>query len=469
MGARGNSGVILSQIVRGVCEVWGARTTLSTADVQGGAAPRARTAPTAPSRSPSRAPCSRSSARWRRRPQGVPDALGLDKLMVDRRGGRQGRRREDDGAAAGPAEGRRRRRRRLRPAGAVPRPRRGHRRARATGASSHTAPVAPAAPARRPAHAAAPPPDALGALGVPLLHEPAHQRRGHRPGRASRPSGRPSATALSSSATPRLVKIHVHTNDPGVVLSEALRYGPSSEVEINDMHAQTKARDERLRSGAGAPRHRGRRRRRRRGQQASSSAQLGCQAIVDGGQSMNPSAAQLLEAVDGARRRRGRDAAQQRQRHPDRRAGRGHEQPAHRRGADDVASPAGLAAMVAFDPDGDAVGNARAMEDAIAGIQSAEVTRAVRDSELDGVERASRAGHRHRRRPSGGGRRRSRGAVVRRPRRSSPREGAEYVTVLTALNGSGVRVARDWRRSPRDICPTPRSISTRAGSRSTRS
>ena len=41
--------------------------------------------------------------------------------------------------------------------------------------------------------------------------------------------------------------------------------------------------------------------------------------------------------------------------------------------------------MVAFDPDGDAVGNARAMQDAIADVRSAEVTRAVRDSELDGV------------------------------------------------------------------------------------
>ena len=32
MGARGNSGVILSQVVRGICEVWGRSDDLSTAD-----------------------------------------------------------------------------------------------------------------------------------------------------------------------------------------------------------------------------------------------------------------------------------------------------------------------------------------------------------------------------------------------------------------------------------------------------
>ena len=47
--------------------------------------------------------------------------------------------------------------------------------------------------------------------------------------------------------------------------------------------------------------------------------------------------------------------------------------------------PAGLAAMVAFEPDEDAVGNARVMEEALDGLQSAEITHAVRDSEVDGV------------------------------------------------------------------------------------
>ena len=45
----------------------------------------------------------------------------------------------------------------------------------------------------------------------------------------------------------RTVKVHVHVNDPGVVLSEALKHGSIGDIEINDMHAQTRERDERLR------------------------------------------------------------------------------------------------------------------------------------------------------------------------------------------------------------------------------
>ena len=112
--------------------------------------------------------------------------------------------------------------------------------------------------------------------------------------------------------------------------------------------------------------------------------ELGCHAIVDGGQSMNPSAAQLLEAVEAL----GVDevvllpnngnvvlTAEQA-------AGMS----ARRIAVVPATSiPAGLAAMVAFDPEDDAVGNARVMEEALDGLQSAEITHAVRDSEVDGV------------------------------------------------------------------------------------
>jgi DAK2 domain fusion protein YloV len=234
---------------------------------------------------------------------------------------------------------------------------------------------------------------------------------------------------------PRMVKIHVHTNDPGAALSMAIGYGIISEVEINDMHAQTKARDDRLQS---------------RAQVIGGTAvvavvvgegnkelfrQLGCQVIVDGGQSMNPSAAQLLEAIDGV----GTEevvilpnngniilAAEQA-------AGMSSRHVAVVRA---VSLPVGLAAMVAYDPEVDAVANARAMEDAIAGIQSAEVTLAARDSELDGV--SVRRGQ-------------TMGLVDGRLVVASDEletavalvfdqfaeGGAEYVTLLTALNGSG--------------------------------
>jgi dihydroxyacetone kinase-like predicted kinase len=97
----------------------------------------------------------------------------------------------------------------------------------------------------------------------------------------------------------------------------------------------------------------------------------------------------------------------------------------------------GFVAMVAFDPTVDAVTNARLMQDAITGVLSAEITRAVRDSELDGVPvRKGQAmglvdGH----------------LVVAADELESAfiavlaefaREHADFVTVLTALNGSGV-------------------------------
>jgi uncharacterized protein len=92
--------------------------------------------------------------------------------------------------------------------------------------------------------------------------------------------------------------------------------------------------------------------------------------------------------------------------------------------------------MVAFDPDQDAVGNARLMQDAIVDVRYAEVTHAVRDSELDGLEVkkgqamaivdgklvAAAADIES-----------AFGGVLS----EFARGGAEYVTVLTALNGSG--------------------------------
>ena len=191
---------------------------------------------------------------------------------------------------------------------------------------------------------------------------------------------------------PRPVKVHVHTNDPGAVLSAALKHGAIGEVEINDMHEQTsKARDERLRAS---------RRERSAGTVVVAVVagegnkvlfrELGCHAVVDGGQSMNPSAAQLLKAVEDLGARRDRAAAQQRQRHPHRRAGRRHEQPPRGRRAVQVHTD-GSVRHGGLRPDADAVGDAGLMEDAIRDVHDAEVTRAVRDSELDGVRGASRA------------------------------------------------------------------------------
>jgi DAK2 domain fusion protein YloV len=235
------------------------------------------------------------------------------------------------------------------------------------------------------------------------------------------------------------VKVHVHVNDPGAVLSEALKYGAIGDIEINDMHEQTRERDERLATAPAVPEV---------GEGGTVVVavvagagnqqlfrELGCHAVVDGGQSMNPSAAQLLKAVEElgveevvilpnngnviltAEQAAGMSSL-------------------HIAVVPAKSIPSGLAAMVVFDPTKDAVGNARIMQDAIVDVRYAEVTHAVRDSELDGLEvkmgqamaivdgRLVAAADDI---PA------AFGGVLE----EFARGGAEYVTVLTALNGSG--------------------------------
>jgi len=247
----------------------------------------------------------------------------------------------------------------------------------------------------------------------------------------------------------QMLKAHVHTDDPGVVLSHAVTLGALSEVEVNDMHEQTKVRGARLK-GAGRP----------TGTVAVAVVAgegnkelfrtLGVHAVVDGGQSMNPSAAQLLQAIDGL-------GAEQVVLLPnnsnviltaEQAAGMSSR---HVAVVPSTSIPAGLAAMVAFDAAADATGNARAMEAAVVGVRSAEITHAVRDSEVDGVVV-------------------TRGQVIglvdgtvvaasddlRAVFKAVIDEFAsrqpEIVTVLTALNGSQVSVA-ELEASVRAACP----------------
>ncbi len=103
--------------------------------------------------------------------------------------------------------------------------------------------------------------------------------------------------------------------------------------------------------------------------------------------------------------------------------------------------PAGLAAMVAFDPDDDAVGNTRRMEEALRGLSSAEITHAVRDSEVDGVEvlKGQAIGIVDGRLVAAAD---SIEAVYAKVLETFASGDAEIVTVLTALNGSSTSAER---------------------------
>ena len=185
----------------------------------------------------------------------------------------------------------------------------------------------------------------------------------------------------------RTVRVHAHAADPGPLLSLGASLGALDGIEIQNMdaqHRQFMARhgytaEERavavvaVASGPGIERV---------------FSELGAE-VLRGGQTMNPSAADLLDAV--------------------RRANAGHtvilpnnpnivmaaEQAVGLCGG--VASvvrsrtvPEGIAALLAFNPDLDLTANVDSMTAALDGVRSGEVTTAVRSTAIEGVSVTAR-------------------------------------------------------------------------------
>ncbi|HEU0303689.1 MAG TPA: DAK2 domain-containing protein [Gaiellaceae bacterium] len=182
------------------------------------------------------------------------------------------------------------------------------------------------------------------------------------------------------------LKVHVHTDDPGAALSLATARGAISAVEIADMHTQTVEREERLASVADEP---------LAGRLSDVVAvvagsgnrqlyeSLGAAWIVEGGQSMNPSAADILEAIDAS------PAAEVVVLPNNGNVIMSAEQAASlaRKPARIVPTrsiQAGLSALLVYDPDVPAADNEAAMREAISSVATAAVTTASRDVDLDG-------------------------------------------------------------------------------------
>jgi hypothetical protein len=95
-------------------------------------------------------------------------------------------------------------------------------------------------------------------------------------------------------------KVHVHTNDPGLVLSHVTKLGEVAEVHINNMKLQQADRDESLRAAAAqsAPM-------KPIGFVAVAAGEglarilesLGVDVVVSGGQTMNPSTQDIIDAI----------------------------------------------------------------------------------------------------------------------------------------------------------------------------
>ena len=182
------------------------------------------------------------------------------------------------------------------------------------------------------------------------------------------------------------IKVHVHTDDPGAALALGTAVGTLEQVEIANMHKQTERREERLlHVVADAP--------------ASLSEVVavvagagnralfessGATQVVEGGQSMNPSAAELLAAIDRT------DAPSVFVLPNNSNVILAAEQAADLATKDvrvirTDSIPAGLAAIVAFDSSKDADANAEAMEEALGSIATGAVTIASKDAQLNGV------------------------------------------------------------------------------------
>jgi uncharacterized protein len=177
------------------------------------------------------------------------------------------------------------------------------------------------------------------------------------------------------------IKVHVHTDDPGKALSAGVAAGTIAGVEIANMHLQALQREERLLetparttevvavvAGAGNERL---------------FRSLGAR-VVGGGRTMNPATAEIVAAIEAVsagevivlpNNANVIMSAEQAADHSSKTV----------RVLPSVSLQAGLAAMVAFDADAGVDENLESMQEALAGVATGSVTVASRDVELDGV------------------------------------------------------------------------------------
>ena len=186
-----------------------------------------------------------------------------------------------------------------------------------------------------------------------------------------------------------IIKVHVHTNDPGRALHEAVEYGSFVTVKVENMRLQhtEKVMSEKelapkiaepekpigvvsVCAGAGL---------------ADVFTNLGVDAIISGGQTMNPSTQDILEAVN----RVGAEtvfvlpnnkniimAAQQVDALT----------PKNVVVISSKTVPQGVTAMLSFNPEGTVEENTQAMTEALPTVDTMQITYAARNSDFDGYD-----------------------------------------------------------------------------------
>ncbi len=187
-----------------------------------------------------------------------------------------------------------------------------------------------------------------------------------------------------------IIKVHVHTNHPGIALEEAMKLGELMNLKIENMREQNRQliaeekRKEELEAmappvdfgfvsvaaGAGI---------------TQIFEELGCQQIIAGGQTMNPSTEDFLNRIKKLNAKtiyllpNNKNillAAEQAKKLSDKNI---------------VVIPTktlmqGISAMLAFDPDASAEENTEGMLEMVGAVKSGSVTFAARNSEADGFK-----------------------------------------------------------------------------------
>ncbi|WP_244833211.1 DAK2 domain-containing protein [Clostridium sp. BJN0001] len=191
-----------------------------------------------------------------------------------------------------------------------------------------------------------------------------------------------------------VIKVHIHTNDPGKVLSYAVEIGELSKIKIDNMREEHRemfddigkmqsaqdnvaVSDEEKKyafitvaMGDGI---------------ANTFKQLGCDFVIEGGQTMNPSTQDILEAAEKLNaehifilpnNKNIIMAADQ--------AAEISKKNIHVIKTKTI--PQGIACFIKFNPEEDIQKNIDEMNEAISSVKTASLTFAVRDTEMDGFE-----------------------------------------------------------------------------------
>lgn len=190
-----------------------------------------------------------------------------------------------------------------------------------------------------------------------------------------------------------IIKVHVHTNHPGKAIEKGLTYGELTNMKIDNMREEHRERLNLTQAEAQAEESKPEEPRKDYGFVAVSIGQgmndifreLGVDHLIEGGQTMNPSTEDMLNAIEQVNAEtvfilpNNKNiilAATQAQSL-----------------VEDknvviiptTTVPQGISAIIGFDPDADAEENEENMKDIIECVKTGEVTYAVRDTSINGI------------------------------------------------------------------------------------